>query len=39
MAIQKHASPKNGFTPGFLDNIKPKDKRVEYRDALAAGSQ
>jgi integrase len=37
MATQKHTSPKNGFTPAFLDNLKPVDKRIELRDTRAPG--
>lgn len=32
-----YAAPAKGFTPAFLDNLKPKDKRVELADKACPG--
>jgi hypothetical protein len=37
MASAKHTSPRTGFTAAWLDNVKPKAKRIEYADAGCRG--
>ena len=37
MASAKHTSPRTGFTTAWLDNVKPKSKRLEYADAGCRG--
>ena len=37
MASTKHTSPRTGFTTAWLDNVKPKAKRIEYADAGCRG--
>ena len=37
MANSKHTSPRAGFTTAWLDNVKPKSKRIEYADAGCRG--
>jgi len=37
MASAKHTSPRTGFTTAWLDNVKPKTKRIEYADAGCRG--
>jgi integrase len=37
MAGANHTRPKTGFTTAWLDNVKPKSKRIEYADAGCRG--
>ena len=37
MARAKNTSPRTGFTTAWLDNVKPKARRVEYADAGCRG--
>ena len=37
MATAKHTSPAKGFTPAFLDNLKPASQRIEFADNACPG--
>jgi len=37
MAKAKHTRPPKGFTPAFLDNLKPADRRIELADNACPG--